>query len=549
MKRQGFSNSFGMSGSGQRYTPLAGSEIGPMPHASIVSLPNPCREIEITVVLRRPQGTATESHLAAEELGALLPRERRHLSRRAYAAAQGPDQADLNAVTRFARVHGLRVVGRHIAGRTIHLRGSIANVSAAFRTKLAIYRYFNGHYRGRTGPILVPAHLEGVIQAVFGLDNRPVARTHFRRKHELAGIWAHALGKSYPPPEIAKLYNFPSGADGTGQCIGIIELGGGFIRSDLQKYFAGLGIRVPQVVEVGVNGGRNNPTGNPNGPDGEVMLDIEVAGAVAPGAKIVVYFAPNTNQGFLRAINRAIHDNVNQPTTISISWGGPEASWTAQALQSFDQAFQAAAQIGVTVCASAGDGGSSDGVPGHTAHVDFPASSPFVVACGGTRLESSGGSITSEAIWNDGARGGAGGGGISDFFPLPAWQSGANVPHSVNSGHKGGRGLPDVAANADEQTGYQVRVDGVDTVIGGTSAVAPLMAGLVALLNEKIGTPVGYLNPLIYKTLNSGLFRDITLGNNDMTGLVGGYKAGPGWDAASGLGAPDGNAILAALNK
>jgi kumamolisin len=347
---------------------------------------------------------------------------------------------------------------------------------------------------------------------------------------------------------VAKLYNFPSGVDGTGQCIGIIELGGGQTVRDLRLYFQKLGIAMPQVTSIPVNGRRNLPTGNPNGPDGEVMLDIEVAGAVAPGAKIAVYYAPNTNQGFLRAIARAVHDKVNRPSIISISWGSPEASWTQQALNAFNSLFEAAGHMGVTVCAAAGDGGSSDGVPGRLAHVDFPASSPYVLACGGTRLESSGGSITGESVWNDGPTGGAGGGGISDYFPLPAWQVNEGVPPSINPGNRVGRGLPDIAGNADENTGYRIRVDGVNTVIGGTSAVAPLSAGLIALINEKLGTPVGYLNPLLYGRLGKGgAFHDITKGNNDMTGQVGGYKSAVGWDPCSGFGSPDGGAMLAGL--
>jgi kumamolisin len=430
----------------------------------------------------------------------------------------------------------------------LHLSGTVRDFSRAFNVSLHIYRHPSGLYRGRTGPVYVPGVLDGVVKGVFGLDSRPAAKPHFRRKRQLGGAWPKAQGVSYFPNQVAQLYNFPSGVNGAGQCIGIIELGGGYTVRDLSLYFQSLGIPMPRVTFVPVAGGRNLPTGNPNGPDGEVMLDIEVAGTVAPGAKIVAYFAPNTNQGFLRAINRAVHDAVNRPSVISISWGGPESSWTQQAMDAFNQAFEAAGQMGVTVCAAAGDGGSSDGVPGRLAHVDFPASSPYVLACGGTHLESSGGSITAESVWNDGPQGGAGGGGISAQFPLPTWQANSGVPPSINPGGGIDRGLPDLAGNADENTGYKVRVDGLDTVIGGTSAVAPLTAGLIALINEKLGSSVGYLNPLLYSKLGpGGAFHDITQGNNDMTGLVGGYNSGPGWDPCSGWGSPDGGAILTGL--
>ena len=538
----------GAGGPQHGYQALPGSEIEPLPGARKVAPVRPCRQIEVTLLLRsrsRPSETGLES---AAEQHTLLPQERTYLTREAFARSQGSDPADVQDVVRFANRHGLQIVSQNPAARTVHLSGKIANLSRAFRTPLAVYRFAGGYYRGRTGPTYIPPVLHGVVEGVFGLDNRPVAKPHFRLRRQLGGVWANAQRGSFSPTDVAKLYNFPSDVKGAGQCIAIIELGGGFRRPDLRKYFAALGIPTPKVVAVSVMGAKNSPTGDPGGPDGEVMLDIEVAGAVAPGATIAVYFAPNTNQGFLRAINRAIHDQVHRPSVISISWGGPESGWTQQALNAYNQAFQAAAALGITVCAAAGDGGSSDGVAGKRAHVDFPASSPYVLACGGTHLEAAGGTITLESVWNDEAQGGAGGGGISDFFPLPAWQAKAGVPPSVNPGKHVGRGLPDISGNADENTGYQVRVDGQNSVIGGTSAVAPLLSGLTALLNQKIGKPVGYLNPLIYSTLlAAGVFHDITQGNNDMTGQVGGYNAGHGWDAASGFGSLNGSGMLAAL--
>lgn len=299
---------------------------------------------------------------------------------------------------------------------------------------------------------------------------------------------------------------------------------------------------MPKVRSVSVDGGYNQPTGNANGPDGEVMLDIEVAGAVAPGAKIVVYFAPNTDAGFLDAIKTAVHDVRNKPSVMSISWGTAEVNWTSQAMQAMDQAFQDAATLGVTVCCATGDSGSSDGVNDGLAHVDFPASSPHALACGGTRLEGSGNTISKEVVWNEGAGNGATGGGVSDVFDLPAWQGSANVPPSANPGGRIGRGLPDIAGDADQATGYQVLVDGQQLTFGGTSAVAPLWAGLTALINQKLGHAAGYLNPLLYSLpASNGEFHNIINGNN------GAYQARPGWDACTGLGSPDGAKLLAAL--
>jgi kumamolisin len=216
-------------------------------------------------------------------------------------------------------------------------------------------------------------------------------------------------------------------------------------------------------------------------------------------------------------------------------------------MTSFDQAFQAAASLGVTVCCAAGDAGSGDqdpanGTPDGLAHADFPASSPAVLACGGTRLVASGGAIKQETVWNDNPVNSAGGGGVSDFFPLPAWQQAAGIPPSANPGAHVGRGLPDIAGDADPSTGYRIRVDGLNLVFGGTSAVSPLWAGLIALMNQRLKQPVGYLNPLLYGPLaGTGVCRDVTAGD------IGAYKAGPGWDPCTGWGSPNGAALLAAL--
>jgi len=287
-----------------------------------------------------------------------------------------------------------------------------------------------------------------------------------------------------------------------------------------------------------VNKGKNAPS-NANSADGEVMLDIEVAAAVAPGAKIVVYFTSNTDQGFIDAISTAVHDTTNKPSVISISWGGPESTWTKQSMTALDAACQSAAALGITITVAAGDDGSSDGVTDGKNHVDFPASSPHVLACGGTKLIGSGSAITSEVVWNEtAAKEGATGGGVSTVFALPTWQASSSVPLA---GTFAGRGVPDVAGDADPSTGYTIRVDGQTSVIGGTSAVAPLWAGLIALNNAQNKTTAGFLQPSIYTVKAKSAFRDITSGNN------GAFTAGPGWDACTGLGSPIGTAFISLL--
>ncbi|HYA54284.1 MAG TPA: S53 family peptidase, partial [Thermoplasmata archaeon] len=324
------------------------------------------------------------------------------------------------------------------------------------------------------------------------------------------------------------------------QCIGLLEFGGGYSGTDLESYFEGIGQPVPEVVSVGVDGASNAPTGDPNGPDAEVELDIELAGALAPAARIAVYFAPNSEQGFVDALTTAVHDSANSPSVISISWGSPENSWSASGRSAFEAATQDAALQGVTVLAASGDEGAADGGPSGTLAVDFPASSPFAIGCGGTRLTVSGGNIVSETVWNDLSEGeGATGGGVSEDFAKPTYQSGVTVPAAPNG--YDGRGVPDVSANADPDTGYAVFVDGAPAVIGGTSAVAPLWAALVARLGQGLGKPLGFANPLLYGPAEAATFREITSGNND------GYTAGPGWNPCTGLGSPQGSRLLAAL--
>ena len=527
-----------------RKSSLSSSKRTPMPGARAVGPVDPDERLEVTVRVRSRAKTPLAGLLAGAD------GKRRTMTREQFEKAHGASPADLKKVAQFAKQHGLVVVEASAARRSVVLSGTVRAFGAAFGVRLARYEHPGGTYRGRTGTVSMPANLRDVVEGVFGLDDRPQASPHLRVAATPDGVAsAHAPSGSFTPPQVAQLYGFPA-VTGKGQCIGLIELGGGFKPADLKTYFQAIGVSpAPQVVAVSVDHGKNSPSGGANGPDGEVMLDIEVAGAIAHGARIAVYFAPNTDRGFLDAITTAVHDKKNKPSVISISWGSAEANWTAQAMEAFDQAFQAAAAMGVTVCAASGDDGSSDGEQDGQNHVDFPASSPHALGCGGTRLVGSGSTISSEVVWNDGSNGGASGGGISDDIAPPSWQQNANVPPSVNPGGQVGRGVPDVAGNADPNTGFQILSDGVQGVVGGTSAVAPLWAGLIARINQQLGKPVGLLNPLIYGSNISGPgFRDITSGNNDVTGgEIGGYDSGPGWDACTGWGSPNGVALAAAL--
>jgi len=517
---------------------LPGSEREALPGAAPVGHVRADERIEVTLLLRSSAHAPARALADRGLTGDRHPAQRRYLSRAEQAAMHGADAHDIAKVHGFAQAHGLAVVETSAARRSVVLSGPAQALCTAFGVALQAFEHSGGSYRGRTGAISVPHDLAAIVEGVFGLDNREQARPHFQRHQALRGVTPRTAA-AFTPTALARLYNFPTELDGSGQCVAIIELGGGFRPQDLKTYFDALGLPAPHVEAVLVDHARNHPT-NADSADAEVMLDIEVAAAIAPKATLAVYFAPNTDQGFLDAVTTAVHDDVNKPAVISISWGAAETNWTKQSMTQFNQAFEAAASMGVTICCAAGDSGSGDGVDDGKPHVDFPAASPFALGCGGTRLVAHGHSIGSETVWNEGTSS-ATGGGVSGFFARPAYQKAAAVPTIAGSRHHG-RGVPDVAGHADPATGYLVRVDGEDLVIGGTSAVAPLWAGLIALLNQKLGHPVGFLNPLLYGSLaGKGVVHDIASGNN------GAYVAKAGWDACTGWGSPNGAKLLQAL--
>jgi kumamolisin len=492
---------------GQR-VPIAGSE-----RRAVAQPGEPVsgsQRAAVTVVLRRradlPSVESLDSPLSSEAL----------------ADGFGAEPADIATASEVLEAAGLRVESSSPAARTMRVSGTVDELAAFFGTRLyeTTVPGHEGTFRTRHGELTVPAALGEVVVAVLGLDDRPQAYP----RSELAP----RAGTSFTPPQLAALYGMPE-SDGAGQTIAIIELGGGFAQSDLRHYFAELGLPTPSVRAVGVDGAKNVPGKDPKGADGEVLLDIEVAGGIAPGAHQVVYFAPNTDAGFLDAVTTATHATP-RPVAISISWGQSEDQWTGQARDAMDNAFADAAALGITVTCAAGDSGSKDTDPSAGNHVDFPASSPHALGCGGTTLKASRGKITSETVWNSS---GSTGGGVSDVFPTPPWQARAGVPARP----VGGRGVPDVAAVADPNTGYSVYVDGASAVYGGTSAVAPLWAGLVARIARLAAAPPGFVQPALYAGAAPGkasaVLRDITKGSN------GAFRAGPGWDACTGLGVPE----------
>lgn len=352
----------------------------------------------------------------------------------------------------------------------------------------------------------------------------------FRHYHRFPRLRPHAGSVSYTPKQLAGFYGLPTNSTiGAGKSVAVIELGGGFDQAVLDAYFKSLGYpSVAPVIFHSVSEVQNQPD-DPAGDHVEVMLDLCVIGGTAPGAKMHCYVAPNTDVGFLDAINQAVADKMD---AISISWGGPEDQWPAATLTAFNTAFQRAAAAGITVTAASGDNGSSDGESGP--HVDFPASSPYVTGCGGTTLPTL--SAGAEAVWNDGIQGGATGGGVSALFQIPAFQAKAGVPGNVH------RGVPDIAGCADPNTGWLVAVDNGSpaVTVGGTSAVAPLVAAISLYLSQVAGKRIGQLAGLLYQ-LPAGCLRDVTSGNN------GTYVAKVGYDCCTGQGVPVAIKLAAAL--
>lgn len=501
---------------------IRGTEHATPDGARTVSPIDPHQLIEVAVVLKHRQPLPPPNSLG------------RFLSHSEFANQYGADPAHLEKIRAFAREYHLQVLerGDELLRRTVMLAGTVANMEKAFSVELSSIEHPDGTYRGHTGAIHMPEDCAACVSGVFGLDTRPVVHPHLRHRLAHGAFGSRSGTASFNPQTVGKLYGFPPDATGVGQTIGILEFGGGYRPADIQQYFGNLAIPAPTVKSVSIDHASNRPS-TPQSADGEVMLDLEVAGAVAPGVTLAVYFAPNSALGFHDALSIAIHDQLRKPNVISISWGGPESSWTTQSMENFDMVAQEAALLGITITVASGDSGSSDGVNDGRSHVDFPASCPHVLATGGTRLIAANGTIQSEEVWNDGPQGGATGGGYSTIFSCPAWQAQANQNPT--------RGVPDVAGDADPDTGYNVLVDGQPMVVGGTSAVAPLWAGLIVLLNQKLNRRLGFVNPALYALNQSSDFREITVGNN------GAYTARFGWNACTGLGTPIGTQLLQAL--
>jgi kumamolisin len=540
-----------LPGSGRRH-PVGTSQI---------AAPLADETIRATVVLFPAAGPEARRK-TIRDLASTFPAARKHLKAAEFLRLHGARKSHLKKVEQYAASHGLNVVESSPERRCVVLSGPVSAFARAFAVEFSNHRFQNQIYRSYQGEIQVPSSLGGIVQAVLGLENRELMSHHtFAR--------AQSSTRHVDPAEVAKAYSFPESAKGKGQRIAIIELGGGFYESDIAEYFKKQQCEQRKIAVVEVDGQKNDPApvdvikkmldamgvSTAARPESalstsdatralwtiETTFDIELAGAFATQSEIVVYFAPNNAQGQYHAITTALNSKEHPPDLISCSWGATEDGLPRDFIDSFDQALQDAALRGVTVCVSSGDRGDDSDKDGHP-RVHYPASSPHVIACGGTHWvepESS----KDEVVWSEQLPTALAqsGGGVSKVFEEPEWQSDAGIRKKTGSN---GRGVPDVSGKADMASGYCMIVGGYDTTMGGTSAAAPMWCGLLALLNEALKHNIGYATPLFYNSAFTTSFHDITAGNNGKH-----YKAEPGWDACTGLGTPHGNKILAALAR
>jgi kumamolisin len=514
----------------RRTVELPGSFRSAPDGAQVVGAVAPDEPVVVRIYLKEP-GEDREPGSAADLAALARPTTRRALARQRAVE----NAAAIAAITRFAERNGLTVRSVQAGRRCIVLRGTTARMTRAFAAVLRIYDDGQDRFRGRSGSLKVPPSIARWTRSVLGFDQRPQVKL---RPRSLAGL---SVSTGLWPNAVAALYGIPREPMRSPQCVGIIALGGGYLPNDMRDAAVQAGVPVPVVADRSVDGA-SNQYGGGTARDEEIALDMQVVAGVAPGAKIVVYFTQNTTASLAAALHQAVFDDANRPQVLSISWGSAEKFWPKGPRDAVQAALGDAVRLKVSVTVASGDllatGGLSDGA----AHVFFPSSSPYVLACGGTTMTPDGNGIASEEVWKENVVGT--GGGISDVFPVPDFQANASLPSGVTSGAKG-RGVPDVAAAASGVPGYRIVLGGNSIVKDGTSAVAPLWAAMIALANARGGAPLGLVNPALYA--DAKLFRPITRGDNRVNGV--GYDAAPGltWNACTGLGSPRGADIITAL--
>jgi kumamolisin len=475
--------------------------------------------------MRRPGSAADLAELSVRVSRQELKKERTRILKR-----------PVDQIRRFAERHNMKVLNVNFLSRSVTLRARASEAEDAFSTKLVRVDDDGGGRHCPTCRPKLPSPLTKIAHAVVGMDTRMPKFGRLRSRVEAGN------GPGLYPSQIAKLYGIATAGRGAGQHIAIIEPAGGYDPHDVEAACDAMKVPMPTIAAVNVGRGRNASGVNPKA-DREVALDLQVLAGIVPEARITVYFTELSEPGLVAGLCKAVHGSSPLPSVIIVTWGQPEEFWHAR--EGFDAVLQDAMRLGITVVAAAGDDLATEAVNDGKVHVDYPASSPYVLACGGTTvaLDANQANIAAEVVWNDRGRHGTGG-GISGIYAVPDFQAGIALPASLNDG-KRGRGVPDVAAAAAEINGYRIKLGGTDVVASGTSAVVPLWGALIALINEQRGATLGFVNSRLYQSKD--LLKTIESGDNVDAAFGLGYTAGASWSACTGLGAPKGAALLAAL--
>lgn len=491
-------------------------------------------EIDLTLWLRPREGGGLSVERTIE-LGRTLPGKRAYLTRVELEARHGPDPAHVDALRAVLAGYGLRTIWQR--WRALRVRGTLRSALECIAEVYSAKSAREGDARELVSPdpYAGAVFLAQSVVAIFGptRSTEPARRRAAKPHRESGG--APPIG----PQTIARHYSLPPGLDGSGQTIGIFEFGGTFDRADFEASMKAAGVPPCAVTSEAVDELDPAPAF-----DDEVAIDTQVAGAFAPGARLKLYFAQNTKRGWLDALVTALADERDAPSIVSLSYGQPESSFSTAEIACFEEIFIAAALIGMTVIVASGDSGPTYGAADGKLEVGYPASSRFVLACGGTELPIAGTRITRERVWNA-AQDRLTGGGFSTRHPLPAWQRrplrAALKRYRDRYAAAQGRGTPDLVAMA--QPGFPVVRDGVQAAGGGTSAVAPFIAALVARINQRLdGSQAGLFTPLLYEHGEERqVFREIRSGD------IWPFRPSGGWDPSVGLGAPKGSELMQLL--
>lgn len=480
-------------------------------------------KLTITMHLKTPKSGAQnrsneDAHITKH------PKSRKYASYSSVAKLFSIEESALEGIKKFTDLYGLEITEKDLTAQMIKITGTVKQFSEALGVVFHWFTSTEGepslHYNG---VLSLPEEVELLITCITGLQKglRREKRSKIQTLRSYAG--------GYSPEQVANVYHFPKGT-GKGEVIGLIELGGEYKQEDIEQYFKTFNLPMPEIAVVGTPTGNNTPINNL-----EVTLDIELAGGLAPEAKLVVYYGETINE----AVKLALNDKLHKPSVLSISWALSELYCSPAEMEEYDILFDKASRMGVTVIAASGDHGAYN--QQQYLNVNMPASHNLVTGCGGTELFITNGI---ENVWND-KNGSATGGGFSQRYQLPQYQRNAvfrywqQFPTVAQS-----RGVPDVSANSDIKTPYSIVFNGQLMAMGaGTSASTPIWAALVARMNQELGYRLGFMNYLLYSAESSGGFKPVYNGNNNF------YFGTPGWNPCTGLGAPHGEQLLAHIKK